>query len=232
MDQIHQFVESSDKMGKTDEEIAFQNTLTGYLQLIEEDNEYRKSQDQNEKLKTTKKSKKEVKKVPKKFSGDIFSQDNNNSTEQPKLKNVKKLDLSKFTSNAEKEEILSVPKREATSYNCDIIKEHLEKRTTQPDIAGPIQRKMKLINIEEPLSVTQSLAQLKAKREQEWKWKQKTIGELQDYLHRNQSLAKNMVENTKAEDEEIAKRKQALESMLAKRQQLKEATNQVFISLS
>jgi len=33
-------------MGKTDEEIAFQYTLTGYLQLIEEDNEYRKSQDQ------------------------------------------------------------------------------------------------------------------------------------------------------------------------------------------
>ena len=220
-------------MGKTDEEIAFQNTLTGYLQLIEEDNEYRKSQDQNDKLKTTKKSKKEVKKVPKKFSGEIFSQDNgnNNSSEQPKPKNVKKLDLSKFTSNTEKEEIvLSLPKREATSYNCDIIKEHLEKRTAQPDISGPIQRKMKLIDIEEPLSVTQSLAQLKAKREQEWKWKQKTIGELQDYLHRNQSLAKNMVENTKAEEEEIAKRKQALESMLAKRQQLKEATNQVSIS--
>ncbi len=186
------------------------------------------------KTKTTEKNKKEVKKVPKKFSEEIFSQDNSgnsNSTEQPKPKNVKKLDLSKFTSNVEKEEILSAPKREANSYNCDIIKEHLEKRTTQPDISGPIQRKMKLVNIEEPLSVTQSLAQLKAKREQEWKWKQKTIGELQDYLHRNQSLAKNMVENAKAEDEETAKRKKALESMLAKRQQLKEATNQVSISL-
>jgi hypothetical protein len=54
-----------------------------------------------------------------------------------------------------------------------------------PQASNPIQRKMKLISVEAPPSVSQSLAELKLKRAQEWKWKQKTIGQLQGSILQN-----------------------------------------------
>ena len=223
MDQIHQFVSDSDKTGKTDEEIAFQNSLTGYLQLIEEDQEYRRNQESAKAQ--LKKVKKDIKKIPKKISTELFKQDDSNET-NTKIKTVKKLDLSKFTSS-EKPQEMAIVRKEVNSYNCEMIKDQLEKRTaTQTEVSNPIHRKMKLINIETSPSVSQSLAELKAKREQEWKWKQKTIGELQDFLQKNKDLTKNMVDNAKADEEERIGRKKALESMLAKRQQLQRATHQ------
>ena len=210
----------------SDEEISFQNTLAGYLQLIEEDNEYRKNQ-KSAKI-VTQKSKKEANKAPKKISTDIFKTEDQPS-ELNKQKTVKKLDLSRFNQSIDKDSDQTVMKREASSsYNCDSIKEYLEKKTgpQQPDSSNPFQRKMKLISVENPLSVTQSLADLKAKREQQWTWKQKTIGQLQDFLTKNQTLAKNLVESTTAKDAETASRKKALENMLAKRQQMQQATQQ------
>ena len=224
MDQIHQFVSDSDKAGKTDEEIAFQNSLTGYLQLIEEDQEYRRNQESAKAQQ--KKVKKDVKKVPKKISTDLFKQDDLNETNCNK-KSVKKLDLSKFTNSEKPQEVVAAKKEAVNSFNCEMIKDQLEKRTaTQTEVYNPIHRKMKLINIETSPSVSQSLAELKAKREQEWKWKQKTIGDLQDFLQKNQALAKNMVDSAKAGEEERAARKKALESMLAKREHLQRATHQ------
>ena len=226
MDQIHQFVNEKDCMGKTDEEISFQNTLTGYLQLIEEDNEYRKNQGITKTV--AQKIKKETKRAPKKISTDIIKTEDQ-PNDQSKPKTVKKLDLSRFIQSVDKDSDQTVIKREvSSSYNCDSIKEYLEKKTgpQQIDSSGHIQRKMTLINVENPLSVSQSLVQLKAKREQQWTWKQKTIGELQDFLTKNQTLAKNLVESTAAKDAETASRKKALENMLAKRQQLQQATQQ------
>jgi hypothetical protein len=79
---------------------------------------------------------------------------------------------------------------------------------------------MKLVNVEEPASVTRALAELKSRREQEWKWKQKTIEQLQDFLQNNPAMTKTLM-TTNVEEEA---RKKALEKMLEKRRQLQAAT--------
>ena len=226
MEQIHQFVDSYDASGKTDDEIAFQNTLNGYLQLIEEDDEYRKAKSKEGHKAEAKKEKKETKKVmSKKIGADIFKPEETPALTS-KTKAVKKLDLSKLKfSGPEKPELTSA-KKEVNTFNCEMIKDQLEKRTSvQTEAFNPIQRKMKLIGVEQPMSVTQALADLKSRREQEWKWKQKTIGQLQDFLQQNATMTRTMIAALANVNTESETRKKAVESMLEKRQQLQAANN-------
>ena len=221
MEQIHEFVDNYDKCGKTDEEVAFRNTLGGYLKLIEDDDEYRKRQKGQDQ---TKKGKVEVKKINKKVKPDMFKQDDVPTPCNNKNKNVKKLDLSKFLSS-EKDESSNC-KKEMNKFNCEMIKEQLEKRNnTLPEVSNnPIHRKMKLVNIEEPISVTQALADLKSRREIEWKWKQKTIEDLQNFLQQNKTMTKSLVEQ-KTGNTETENRKKDLERILERRRQLKLSTD-------
>jgi hypothetical protein len=71
MNQIHVFVDGYDQAGKSHQELAFQNTLRGYLQLIEDDADHRKKQTAEA---PSKKGKALSKKVVKKISPDLFHQ--------------------------------------------------------------------------------------------------------------------------------------------------------------
>jgi len=101
-----------------------QNTLNGYLQLIEDEEDERKLRNKSSGQVGAKKDKKEVKKLNKKLSADIFNQDDKPAT-TTKNKNVKKLDLTKikFSGSEKPEPSATATKREAMSFNCDMIKD-------------------------------------------------------------------------------------------------------------
>ena len=195
MENVHSYLNSNAK--KSPEEIAFRNTIEGYLTLIEESEQQQQFSKKNNKKATNKKvAKNNHHELPTKSIQAIklsMEQEGLNQNGTSKSSNIGKLNMAQFEHPKEDERKLSVPMGQGytSSIRDQLIKTNLSKdeAADQPRIA----HKMKLRHVETPKSIEESLKELKAQRMYEWKWKHKKIEQLQDFIEKNQDVARIVV---------------------------------------
>jgi hypothetical protein len=175
MDNIREYLMSDDK--KSEEENIFQESLCGYLDLIEVDT----GTEDKKKLNFDWGTIGNVKDI----STHLETPDK--AEESKEISAVGKLDTARFEKSKSSDNEKPPTVVRTSTYHCDSIKSYLEKNVSRQNAKpeGHFTRTMKIVNVPEVESYEQALNVLKSRRQEEWKWKQKTISELHAFLKKN-----------------------------------------------
>lgn len=179
MDRVHSYLSANEALSP--EEQAFRNTIEGYLNLIQDDSKVvkkKKAKTKDAKDTLTTKSI-QTRKLE-------MEQSKANGVDVRKSHTINKLDLSQYEQHDE-EKLMERNSTEVGQGWTSSIRDQLIK-STQPQANGDakITRKMKLIQVDHPKSVEESLKELKEQRQYEWQWKQKKISDLQTFIKKNE----------------------------------------------
>ena len=204
MDKIENFVKDESNDTET------RSALFGYLELID---------DRKEDVTAVELPNLEAPAVSRNFVRQLstkLEQDEETMAKQPS-KTVGKLDKSLLEV---KHQSTDTAKTIAVRKDyCQSIKDHFERTKTDDDTITKVQRKMRLVNIEQPKSVEQSLAEMKKNRATQWKWKQKTIEDLQNFVKTDVSLSKSITQSKVKETKDLQAKRSTLMQMSNQRDQ-------------
>ena len=197
MDRVHSYLNASEALSP--EEKAFRNTIEGYLNLIEDDNKVAKKKkakvkDAKDTLTTKSIQARKLEMEESKSTGDV-----------KKTQTVNKLDLSQYEQHDDDKSIERSNSTMGQGWTSSIRDQLI--KSTQPQTKGEakITRKMKLIQVEQPKSVEESLKELKEQRQYEWQWKQKKISDLQSFIKKNEEKLKIQVAEPISEKNNVVK---------------------------
>ena len=183
MDRVHDYLSEKDALNP--EEKAFRQTIQGYLALIEEGDE-KQIKKKKSKSKSSKGNQKSFDSMPTKSIQAIKLDMEKSQQVDDKMSSSQTIGKLKIPHFSQKDSETAKSPTDVGTNVCTSIRDQLLKNADTNQYNGEkIVRTMKLVQIDQPKSVEESLKELKAQRLYEWKWKSKRIEDLQLFITEN-----------------------------------------------
>ena len=172
MDNIKEYLQKD--ADKSKESLTIKETLCSYLDLVEDNESDEVKEDNKFQWKSLGKVKDRTSQL----------ESTNEPNDDSEMKTVGKINTKQFETQQSEDKPRRVMK--TSNYFCDSIISQLEKKSgDENQQPSHISRTMKIVQVPGTESYDEALKHLKARRQEEWKWKQKTIGELNSFLKSN-----------------------------------------------